>query len=272
MCNGMENFPPHVKSGIAVIISSCAVVKLCEIPAEKRFTHLAENTIISAISHQPSYVIVNLGCGSSPVNGAVNIDNSPSVFLGHHRVLCACLNVLGLLSPEQRHMISSVREHGIIRGDARKIPMSDDSVDVLYTSHMAEHLYEEEFRQFLAEAERVLKPGGILRISVPDVEVAVKSYLHNGDADVFCDRLMLCHRQKLSGIRRLNAILFGDRGLHKWLYDSRSMKKYIETHTRVSVTLLSAGGTTISFPTSIDYREREEESLSLECMKSKPLS
>ena len=222
----------------------------------------------SAVSSQQSHVVVNLGCGPSPIKDAINIDNSPSVFLGHHKIICALLSALGLISPEQKKVISATREYGIIRGSACSIPLEDGSVDVLYTSHMAEHLYEDEFRKFLAEARRVLKPGGVLRISVPNLEAAVKSYIQNGDADDFCDRLLLCHGRKLSGIKRLNALLFGDRGLHKRLYDPRSMKKYIEEHTGMSVTILKAGETTIDFPTSIDYREREEGSLYAECRKN----
>lgn len=47
----------------------------------------------------------------------------------------------------------------------------DGSVDELYASHVYEHLdYASELPKALAEAHRVLKSGGVLRVSVPDLE------------------------------------------------------------------------------------------------------
>ena len=46
-----------------------------------------------------------------------------------------------------------------------------DSVDLIYSSHMLEHLnYEESFKA-LSVWYNLLKEGGILRLSVPDLEV-----------------------------------------------------------------------------------------------------
>ena len=49
---------------------------------------------------------------------------------------------------------------------------ADQSFDVVYASHVAEHLdFRDELPRTLAEWLRVLKPGGVLQISVPDLEV-----------------------------------------------------------------------------------------------------
>jgi GT2 family glycosyltransferase/SAM-dependent methyltransferase len=53
-------------------------------------------------------------------------------------------------------------------GDARAIPASDASIDVVASFETLEHLYEQE--QFLGECRRVLRPGGLLIISTPDRE------------------------------------------------------------------------------------------------------
>ena len=49
------------------------------------------------------------------------------------------------------------------------IPASDNSLDVVYHSHMLEHLTNTEGIQFLKECNRVLKPGATMRLLVPDL-------------------------------------------------------------------------------------------------------
>jgi len=57
------------------------------------------------------------------------------------------------------------------------IPFPDDSVRVVYHSHMLEHFARGEARSFLRECRRVLQPGGIIRVVVPDLECLAKTYL-----------------------------------------------------------------------------------------------
>jgi len=55
----------------------------------------------------------------------------------------------------------------------------DDSVDEVYASHILEHLdYQEELPMALGQIHRKLKSGGSLRISVPDLDVLCRLYLH----------------------------------------------------------------------------------------------
>jgi ubiquinone/menaquinone biosynthesis C-methylase UbiE len=51
-------------------------------------------------------------------------------------------------------------------GDARALPLADDSIDVAVTFETLEHLAEQDV--FLGELRRVLRPGGLLIISTPD--------------------------------------------------------------------------------------------------------
>ena len=56
-------------------------------------------------------------------------------------------------------------------------PFPEASFDVVYSSHVLEHFTQEQAQFLLREAQRVLKPQGILRLSVPDLESLCREYL-----------------------------------------------------------------------------------------------
>ncbi len=56
------------------------------------------------------------------------------------------------------------------------LPYADNSVDVIYSEHGIEHVPLEQGEALLRECVRVLKPGGVLRISTPDLKVLVDAY------------------------------------------------------------------------------------------------
>ena len=59
----------------------------------------------------------------------------------------------------------------------KRLPFSDNSFDVAYSSHFLEHLSKDNAIRFLSEVKRVLKVGGIVRIVVPDLENAINEYI-----------------------------------------------------------------------------------------------
>lgn len=92
---------------------------------------------------------VNLGCGQRYRAGWLNFDLNPS-------------------SPE------------VTRCDlSRGIPLADASCDLVYLSHVLEHLKQGEARAFLLDCFRVLKPGGVIRVAVPDLEQICRLYLES---------------------------------------------------------------------------------------------
>jgi SAM-dependent methyltransferase len=67
----------------------------------------------------------------------------------------------------------NVRPH-----DARDgIPYRDGIFDVVYHSHLLEHLSKRDGSRFLRECFRVLRPGGVIRVAVPDLEQIARLYL-----------------------------------------------------------------------------------------------
>ncbi|MGA7953143.1 MAG: methyltransferase domain-containing protein [Gloeobacterales cyanobacterium] len=67
----------------------------------------------------------------------------------------------------------SVIAHDLTQG----IPFPDASFDVVYHSHLLEHIPKTEAEPFLKECRRVLRPQGVFRIVVPDLEQIAKTYL-----------------------------------------------------------------------------------------------
>jgi len=61
------------------------------------------------------------------------------------------------------------------------IPASDNSLEVIYHSHMLEHLTNKEGIQFLKECHRVLQPRAMMRLLVPDLEKFSKNYQEKDD-------------------------------------------------------------------------------------------
>jgi hypothetical protein len=57
------------------------------------------------------------------------------------------------------------------------IPFSDNSFDAVYHSHVLEHFNKIDGENLIKECFRVLKPGGVLRVAVPDLEQIAIKYL-----------------------------------------------------------------------------------------------
>jgi predicted SAM-dependent methyltransferase len=67
----------------------------------------------------------------------------------------------------------------VVANDLKKgIPFADNSFDVVYHSHVLEHFPKVEALTFIRECYRVLRPQGILRVVVPDLEQIARMYLH----------------------------------------------------------------------------------------------
>lgn len=57
------------------------------------------------------------------------------------------------------------------------LPFDDSEFDLVYSSHFLEHVPRSCVHTFLLECKRVLRPGGILRLVLPDSEEMFTSYL-----------------------------------------------------------------------------------------------
>jgi len=210
---------------------------------------------------------VNVGCGSTPTPGWVNLDNSPTVVLGRAPWLPGLLLRAGALSDLQRTFLAVVRDADIRWADAaRRIPFPDGSVDVVYSSHMIEHLDRAGARRLLAEIRRVLRPGGVARIAAPDLRRLAEAYLAGGGADAFVDGTLLARDRPTSLGARLKLLLTGGRD-HAWMYDADSLAAFVRAAGFDDVRALPPGETRVPDPGALDLHERAGESVYVEATR-----
>jgi SAM-dependent methyltransferase len=186
--------------------------------------------------------ILNLGCGTKTSShpDVVNIDWSIYLRLKQSSLLRVLSPVF--LHEERLRRFIDLPNNILVHNLAKGIPFRSDSVDVVYHSHMLEHLDKSLVEGFFTEVKRVLKPGGLCRIVVPDLEYFCKKYLdHLAICDVDLSEKSLhdnyianiieqCVRKESFGTskqtplrRKLENIILGDarkRGeTHQWMYD-----------------------------------------------------
>ena len=132
------------------------------------------------------------------------------------------------------------------------IPFPDASVETVYSSHLLEHMPYPAGQVVLAEAFRVLKPGGLVSICVPNARLYIDAYLdeHPLPADHDFWEPALVSR---SGIDLLNYVAYMG-GEHACLFDQTSLIHRLEVSGFVDV---SARG----FDANIDLPERAFESI-----------
>jgi len=63
--------------------------------------------------------------------------------------------------------------------DITKLDYEDNSIDLIYASHVIEYFDREEISNILKEWIRVLKPDGVLRLAVPNFKAMVNIYLNS---------------------------------------------------------------------------------------------
>lgn len=98
--------------------------------------------------------------------------------------------------------------------EANKLPFDDNTFDLIYSSHVLEHFKRCETQLVINEWVRVLKSGGIIRLSVPSLENLIKIYQMSGD------------------IKNIVGPLMGgqtyEQNFHYNVFDKKSLTEYLE--------------------------------------------
>lgn len=158
---------------------------------------------------------LNLGSGPEAVPGWVNIDRAPALLLDRLRPVKRGLLRVGLLT--EAHLAEWSRD--ILAHDLRRpLPFGDESVDAIYSSHALEHLYMDDTCSLLRECHRVLRPGAVVRLALPDAaQLARELAADEDDPDVamrFNERLHAHPMARPRSLARVTSILTASR--HRW--------------------------------------------------------
>jgi hypothetical protein len=210
---------------------------------------------------------VNIGCGMSPTPGWLNCDGSFSVVLSTYPVLAFLFKKSGLLSADNQNFLAFAKASGITPANARAIPLPTGSVEVLYSSHMLEHLDRDETKRFLKEAYRVLCHQGVIRLVVPDLQLQAQTYLREQDGDEFLGWLQLARPRPRTLKERLRALVGVDRSYHRWMYDAKSLTRLLLVSGFRNPVIQPPGSTIIQNPEPLNLREREQWSLYVEALR-----
>lgn len=178
----------------------------------------------------PPGLWLHVGCGPITPEGWVNLDASWNLLAARVPGLRSVLQATGLISANaaQFQWSNHIRYCNVNNG----LPFRDGEVAVVYASHVLEHLSHKHAQAFVREAYRVLKPGGVIRLVVPDLERLARLYLQekqNGQADTlrpadeFMSRMLTCvdHGDSMP-VKFYRTYL--DTLSHKWMYDRDSLQ------------------------------------------------
>lgn len=99
------------------------------------------------------------------------------------------------------------------------LPFDDGVVDLIYASHLLEHLTYAEGHTLLTECRRVLKPGGLLRVAVPDAANLVGAY-QAGTIGHFDEISAAGARSPFAAVKLYELLIAG----HQAVYDAPALK------------------------------------------------
>lgn len=205
--------------------------------------------VLFDLSH--SFKKYNLGCGTHIYKGFLNVGFWHQLIEG---------NVYkDLNGTEDTFMLNLDLRRGI--------PAHDNSLDLVYHSHMFEHLSYEEGIAFTRECFRVLTPGGRMRVLVPDLELWINAYASR-------NRFFFEEYRKVldQEIYVTNASIFmgmlHNHG-HKCGYDYESLKWVFEHIGFIDVQRTLYGSSALEDITMLEAMDplRIMETLCVECRK-----
>jgi len=200
--------------------------------------------------------ILNIGCGLTITKSGINIDSSLSLTLSRIPIINKLIKNLPCFPKE-------VNYGDIVKG----LKYDNNSFDVIYCSHMLEHLTRDDFIIALYEIKRLLKSNGAFRFVIPDIKFILNKYTDSENISDFLNESGLGYMQsKVGFINSVKYLLTNSK--HEWLW----------SYTELESILLEMGFTRVrrayygdskfmSELADIEIYDRWLNSLGIECVK-----
>ncbi len=204
---------------------------------------------------------VNFGCGLSCGLDWNNYDASPTLRLQR-------LPLIGKLAQRviSPHFPDLARFADVTRG----LPERSSAVDLVYCSHVLEHLSLTDFRIALREILRILKPGGIFRGVVPDLANAVIRYQIDPSPEACSkflrDTYLGLEDRPIHLIARLRALVGNSR--HLWMWDYKGLAFELASAGFDNIRKAHYNDSSIEAFRELEDPLRWNDSLGFECRKA----
>lgn len=149
----------------------------------------------------------HLGCGPNFIAGFLNIDLRSDIEPGR---LLRVSNVAGA--------------YFACFDLSQGVPGCDNSLDLIYHCHFLEHLGYPEAIRLLQQARLRLKPGGRMRLLVPDLELWIANYQHNNTSffDAYRRHALRRHAELFPTKGAVFMGMLHQHG-HRWGYDFETL-------------------------------------------------
>jgi predicted SAM-dependent methyltransferase len=125
----------------------------------------------------------------------------------------------------------SGRRRGVMHlNAARPFPLPSDAFHYVYSEHMIEHLSHTDAEAMLAECYRVCRPGGVIRIATPDLEVFVGLMARptEGEARRFIDgefERLFPEAKTADPIYLINSLFYSYE--HRFIFDGVTLERFL---------------------------------------------
>ncbi len=148
-------------------------------------------------------------------------------------------------------------------------PWPENSVRFVAGAHFIEHLDINQCLKFCRGAFKVLKPGGVIRLSCPDLEIYARHYVQ-GNEKFFADqeiRKACAYNDAQTPSQIFAAKAYDNNGAHKWFHDFSSLKNILQRVGFVNIQKVARlEGKTPDLPL-LEIPQREIETVYVEAEK-----